>query len=458
MKMQKRGFVLVLSAVLCVSTLLTGCGHKKNDIDLSKYITTKTSGWDGYGKAEAEFDKKAFVKDWGDKIKPTNSGKEMMKSVGDKNAAEAFVESVIDSASFEVVPSSGLSNDEPVKSTMRNIDSKAAMNYFFVSFGTNSFTSSAVVRGLKKQKDINPFKGVSVRFSGENGHGTAEIIYPEIKSGSDDESNSGGFSNLFGFSSSGDTIPDASESDFTPANFFLYKSDGTEITNTGADSGLSNDDEVTLSIFDSASPSVDSKQKTMGTYMEKGWHPVQVKKAFKVDGLGQYMTHLIKFGSEGGSRLYSHVSDSLNNAWQEELSKASEYSPTPYTGSISNILLKGFALYTNPDAPDTMKNMLLIYYEADASATAPDGTSETQHITSRIQVNNAIATNDGGLQWNEDDITPTYSGSNAAVVSMLNNTLSLHTISDISQDASGLLTEASILPSTDSAWTLEKSF
>lgn len=35
MKMQKRGFVLVLSAVLCVSTLLTGCGHKKNDIKLS---------------------------------------------------------------------------------------------------------------------------------------------------------------------------------------------------------------------------------------------------------------------------------------------------------------------------------------------------------------------------------------------------------------------------------------
>lgn len=73
--------VLGAAAVIAVILAMTVFGGKT--IDLSKFVTVTVSGYEGYGKAEWDFDEAAFEAKYGNKVKYTKEFKEEYAEYGE---------------------------------------------------------------------------------------------------------------------------------------------------------------------------------------------------------------------------------------------------------------------------------------------------------------------------------------------------------------------------------------
>lgn len=138
---------------------------KKTTVNLNDYVTVTFSGYDTVGRANYEFDEKAFLEDFGDKIK-------MKKKKGNADAEEMYaILSEVSGAELMMYncvaggldKTSDLSNGDTVKIEW-NCEDEIAKENFNVKLKYKE--KEYKVEGLEKAKIVDPFEGIEVAFTG----------------------------------------------------------------------------------------------------------------------------------------------------------------------------------------------------------------------------------------------------------------------------------------------------
>lgn len=166
----------LLGAIMFV---LTGCG---TTVNLDKYVTIESSGYDSMGTATSTFDYDAFEEDFSGKIKLSKNAKNSeyaMELFGEEDAAELLIELCV---SRKLDKTSNLSNGDVV--TLKwNCDEETAKNMFNVTFKYSDIEHK--VSQLQEVGKFNPFDYVDVSFEGISPKGkvmvTVDYNQPEMQ-------------------------------------------------------------------------------------------------------------------------------------------------------------------------------------------------------------------------------------------------------------------------------------
>lgn len=147
---------------------------KKTTVNLNDYVTVTFSGYDTVGRAYYEFDEKAFLEDFSDKIK-------MKKKKGNADAEEMYaILSEVSGAELMMYncvagsldKTSDLSNGDTVKIEW-NCEDEIAKENFNVKLKYKE--KEYKVEGLEQAKIVDPFEGIEVAFTGVAPAGQANI-------------------------------------------------------------------------------------------------------------------------------------------------------------------------------------------------------------------------------------------------------------------------------------------
>ena len=156
-------FLIILIAVLVMNS--------SKVIDLNKYITFESSGYDGYGQASINIDWEKLEKDYGKKIKYSSKGK---KEYGVLTYAFEPVYVLHDAVSrVELEKTEKLSNGEKVKYTWIVDDEKAKSINYKLKYKDGEYSIS----NLYELGKFDPFKDIKVEFSGIAPEGEAKFTY-----------------------------------------------------------------------------------------------------------------------------------------------------------------------------------------------------------------------------------------------------------------------------------------
>lgn len=158
-----------LIAIIVIIMIVTG----KKKMDLQDYTTVKFDGYQTVGTAEIEFDWSKFHKDLKDKAKG-------MEDSGDINSLEDIADGLSNigaygkliNVTFALDKSAGLSNGDVVKVKF-TYDNEAASEYGIKYVGEEI---EYEVEGLKEIKEIDPFKDITLKYSGTAPDVSAEVV------------------------------------------------------------------------------------------------------------------------------------------------------------------------------------------------------------------------------------------------------------------------------------------
>lgn len=157
-KASKKMIVLIVTFIVIMLAVIAVIFVKNipPKIVLSDYVTVKTSGYDGHGKATAQFNVKKFCKDYRGKLKFTPSGKELTMEFGSINqgfgrvdydtvALQLFTQF----ANGDLENSSNLSNGDVVRYCWSSNELRVIKKYFHVRLDSTPYTYK--VSGLKEK-------------------------------------------------------------------------------------------------------------------------------------------------------------------------------------------------------------------------------------------------------------------------------------------------------------------
>lgn len=171
--MKKNKKIVFIMSVLLIC-LLTGC--RKTEIDLNKYVSFESTGYDTMGTASYTFDKDAFLADYEEVIKLSDKNRQEVKKDAKKedkkmkgSAAEILLDVYIDG---ELDVTSDLSNGDTVNFKW-NCDDEDVLQYFNVSLQYSDVTFD--IDNLSPIEEFNPFDYVTVSFSGTEPYGNMSI-------------------------------------------------------------------------------------------------------------------------------------------------------------------------------------------------------------------------------------------------------------------------------------------
>ena len=169
MKKLKRTLESVV--LLMVIALLAGCNSKVT-IDLNKYVSFASEGYDSMGTATYTFDKVAFDQDFSGKVKLTSHAKKEMGSVGKEigdNAHKLLFTKFID---MDLDRESGLSNGDTI--TLKwDINDERVKEFFNVELVYSDIPYK--VEGLTAVGTIDPFENFTIEFTGISPKVQAEL-------------------------------------------------------------------------------------------------------------------------------------------------------------------------------------------------------------------------------------------------------------------------------------------
>ena len=156
-------FLIILIVVLAMNS--------SKVIDLNKYITFESSGYDGYGQASLTIDWQSLEKDYGKKIKYSSKGK---KEYGVLTYAFEPMSVLRDAVSgISLDKSEKLSNGDKVKYTWKVSDDTTKSINYKLKYKDGEFE----IKKLNELSKFDPFEDVKVSFSGIAPNGKAEIAY-----------------------------------------------------------------------------------------------------------------------------------------------------------------------------------------------------------------------------------------------------------------------------------------
>lgn len=158
-KMPPKGMKKIAAGVVAAIVIIlamTLFGGKT--IDLSKYVTLTVSGYEGYGKAEWDFDEKTFEAKCKNKLKFTRKAKEEFGSYATPcDVVELFFGGKLDKTE-------GLSNGDVVTFTWNEIEEEELKEVFKNKFKFKNVTLK--VEGLEKIDQFDAFADISIEYSG----------------------------------------------------------------------------------------------------------------------------------------------------------------------------------------------------------------------------------------------------------------------------------------------------
>lgn len=151
--------VFVVAIVLVVT--------HKTKINLNDYVTVSFEGYDSYGKASVDFDYDQYYDDL------MNASSSFKRAYNNDNALSLFTDyyKMTESFDYSLDKKEGLSNGDTVTLSFE-YDDEAASNFKLKFVGKET---EYTVEGLKEVKKIDPFEGVTVKFSGTSPNAYAEI-------------------------------------------------------------------------------------------------------------------------------------------------------------------------------------------------------------------------------------------------------------------------------------------
>ena len=158
-------------AVLFIIVIVAFAMNSGKVIDLNKYISFESSGYDGYGKASISVDWDKLEKDYGKKVKYSSKGK---KEYGVLTYAFEPMSVLRDAVSgISLDKSEKLSNGDKVKYTWKVSDDTTKSINYKLKYKDGEFE----IKKLNELSKFDPFEDVKVSFSGIAPNGKAEIAY-----------------------------------------------------------------------------------------------------------------------------------------------------------------------------------------------------------------------------------------------------------------------------------------
>lgn len=157
------GCVAVIAAVLIPALILT---FSKPTIDLNKYLTITTEGYDGYGKARADIDWDAIEEDYSSSLKFTRAQKDAAKVMDPIDALKTSIGVSLD-------PNTDLSNGSTVTYMWSIPEYATDAVKCKLEYEAGAYTIS----DLEEVETFDAFEDLSVEFSGTAPFGEATIEY-----------------------------------------------------------------------------------------------------------------------------------------------------------------------------------------------------------------------------------------------------------------------------------------
>ena len=180
--------LLLVIIIVVVAALVL----RKPTVNLNKYVTIESSGYDKYGKATYSIDGTKFMDDYGDKIKFTNKFKKQLKDAStqdlwvlslaginpenDNDAIVLFSNSFLSRGKLS--ETSNLSNGDVITytwdfngATEDEIEEFAGLLGVKVKYSDIEYT----VEGLQEVQSFDPFAGININYEGIAPNGSASI-------------------------------------------------------------------------------------------------------------------------------------------------------------------------------------------------------------------------------------------------------------------------------------------
>ena len=169
------GAVLLLVLVVGIALMLTG---KTKTIDLSTYTSVSYEGYNGYGKAELQFDKERFLSDWRKKIRFGRGrlARSYKRAARGDDPADFLCERFLEmSADLDTKERADLKNGDAVQLhwSLDKDDDRDIQKTFGVKLKHED--QSFTVEGLEEIKTFDPFEQIELRLDGTSPNGRASL-------------------------------------------------------------------------------------------------------------------------------------------------------------------------------------------------------------------------------------------------------------------------------------------
>ena len=360
--------VIAVIAIIAIVAIVLAITLHRSKVNMNDYITIETSGYNGYGKATYVFDEDRFYEENENKFKMSNAIKKYVNDnelfrwglmlydidVNDKkDAAKLFI--VGTELEGGLSQYSGLSNGDVITFSWDSDYDDEEMDQIAKKFKVkvNYSDIEYTVSGLQEVPRFDPFDGVEVSFSGISPNGQALIAdYPD--------------------------------------NGLYYSIEGDN-------KGLKNGDEITVKI--QYPYGVD---EYISDYEKV---PDLESKAFRVEGLGEYLTSASQIPESALEEMKAQSNDIILGTtynWVEGFSLDINYIGNYFltakdsVSSPNNMLVLVYKMHYENTVKDVNKKDVNIYYDYyfyvnwDDVQFAPDGSfvySEKDYYKTKNDLN-----------------------------------------------------------------------
>lgn len=155
--------------VVIIAIVAVALNHKET-INLNKYLSINTYGYDGYGTVGYSIDWDAIRDKYEDKLHFTHAGEKVRRERMDYDDPILFIE---DNIILSFDDENGLSNGDTVKYSWE-IEQNISK---YVNCKLKAKNGKHKITDLTKLEKFDPFNGLEVKYSGIAPYGTAEIDY-----------------------------------------------------------------------------------------------------------------------------------------------------------------------------------------------------------------------------------------------------------------------------------------
>ena len=165
-------FLIGLACAVVVVVIAAGLliSRARRTIDLNKYITFETTGYNGYGNVYPQIDWQKIQKKYDSRLKFTKEFKEQFGDSADSVSPVAVLQSYV---SVEMNSDSDLSNKDKVKYSW-NVNKDYAK---YVKCNLKYKNKTYKVKGLEEVKTFDAFKDLEVSFNGISPGGEVSFDY-----------------------------------------------------------------------------------------------------------------------------------------------------------------------------------------------------------------------------------------------------------------------------------------
>ena len=186
--------VACLSVILCLLILVAVCaviyriatGGRVVTVPLNDYVSVTFEGYDGQGEAEASFDTERFLNDYSERIKLTGKAKKLagddsevgllVLALGEDGVPASVIPLLFENGTL--TPTNGLKNGDETVFSWNLTDSVKQALKDYLGCVPEAPDLVSFTEGLDDVKPVDLFEGLTLRFTGGEPNGLAEIDMP----------------------------------------------------------------------------------------------------------------------------------------------------------------------------------------------------------------------------------------------------------------------------------------